>query len=159
VLKQRYSLVKKWANAIDESEGGLEKFSKVRLTSSHATPGTYPARWRRESHLTFLFQGYETFGLIAQPNGDIVYREWAPNAVEASLVGDFSKCCPNPFRHKIALLRLADNWDVNANQMKKNAFGVWEVTVPAQNGAPAIPHDSKIKASDILLRDKTIRTN
>jgi hypothetical protein len=32
--------------------------------------------------------------------------------------------------------------------MKKNPFGVWEVTVPAQNGAPAIPHESKIKASD-----------
>lgn len=37
-----------------------------------------------------VFQGYETFGLNAQPNGDIKYREWAPNAVEASLVGDFS---------------------------------------------------------------------
>lgn len=33
--------------------------------------------------------------------------------------------------------------------MAKNAFGVWEVTVPAQNGAPAIPHESKIKASTI----------
>jgi 1,4-alpha-glucan branching enzyme len=32
--------------------------------------------------------------------------------------------------------------------MKKNPFGVWEVTVPAQNGAPAIPHESKIKVRD-----------
>lgn len=39
-----------------------------------------------------FFQGYEIFGLNAQPNGDIKYREWAPNAVEASLVGDFSMC-------------------------------------------------------------------
>lgn len=31
--------------------------------------------------------------------------------------------------------------------MAKNSFGVWEVTVPAVNGSPAIPHDSKIKAS------------
>lgn len=37
-------------------------------------------------------QGYETFGLSVQSNGDIIYREWAPNAVEASLVGDFSTC-------------------------------------------------------------------
>ncbi|KAJ6119902.1 1-4-alpha-glucan-branching enzyme [Penicillium sp. IBT 18751x] len=110
VLKQRYSLVKKWATAIDESEGGLDKFSK----------------------------GYESFGLIVQSNGDISYREWAPNAVEASLVGDFN------------------NWDVNANQMKKNAFGVWEVTVPAQNGAPAIPHESKIKITMVLPSSERI---
>ncbi|KAJ5152139.1 1-4-alpha-glucan-branching enzyme [Penicillium capsulatum] len=105
VLKHRFSLVQKWAKDIEDSEGGLEKFSK----------------------------GYESFGLIAQPNGDIIYREWAPNAGEASLVGDFNK------------------WDVNANPMAKNAFGVWEVTVPAQNGAPAIPHESKIKASEPFL--------
>lgn len=46
-----------------------------------------------------------------------------------------------------AWLRLADNWDVNANKMTKNSFGVWEVTVPSQDGAAAIPHESKIKAS------------
>lgn len=31
--------------------------------------------------------------------------------------------------------------------MTKNDFGVWDVTVPAKDGTPAIPHDSKIKAS------------
>lgn len=31
--------------------------------------------------------------------------------------------------------------------MAKNSFGVWEVTIPAVKGSPAIPHDSKIKAS------------
>lgn len=29
--------------------------------------------------------------------------------------------------------------------MKKNPYGVWEITVAAVNGAPAIPHNSKIK--------------
>lgn len=45
-----------------------------------------------EPPVNLLLQGYETFGLNAQPNGDILYREWAPNAKEASLVGDFSTC-------------------------------------------------------------------
>lgn len=36
------------------------------------------------------WQGYEIFGFNVKDNGDVVYREWAPNAVEASLVGDFS---------------------------------------------------------------------
>ncbi|KAE8168262.1 1,4-alpha-glucan-branching enzyme [Aspergillus tamarii] len=100
-LKQRFNFVEGWVKAINETEGGLETFSK----------------------------GYERFGLNVQSNGDIVYREWAPNAVQAQLVGEFN------------------NWDVTAHPMTKNDFGVWEVTVPAVSGAPAIPHDSKIKIS------------
>ena len=29
--------------------------------------------------------------------------------------------------------------------MKKNEFGVWKIVLPANNGQPAIPHNSKIK--------------
>lgn len=36
-------------------------------------------------------QGYEKFGFNINDNGDITYREWAPNAVEAHLIGDFSE--------------------------------------------------------------------
>ncbi|CDM29026.1 CAZyme family GH13 [Penicillium roqueforti] len=104
VLKHRYQVVEEWTKTINETEGSLDKFSK----------------------------GYETFGLHAQPNGEIKYQEWAPNAKEASLVGDFN------------------NWDVNANPMTKNSFGIWDVTVPAKNGAPAIPHESKIKITMVL---------
>ncbi|KAJ5107308.1 1-4-alpha-glucan-branching enzyme [Penicillium angulare] len=110
VLKHRFSVVKKWADDIEKSEGGLEKFSK----------------------------GYETFGLHVQPNGDIKYREWAPNAVQASLVGDFN------------------NWDTNANTMTKDNFGVWSVTVPAKDGAAAIPHESKIKITMVLPNGERI---
>lgn len=35
-------------------------------------------------------QGFKKFGFVVHDNGDITYREWAPNAVEASLIGDFS---------------------------------------------------------------------
>jgi len=35
-------------------------------------------------------QGFERFGFNVLPNKDIVYREWAPNALRAYLVGDFS---------------------------------------------------------------------
>jgi len=37
-----------------------------------------------------LLQGTERFGLVVQPDNSIVYREWAPNAVQAALIGDFS---------------------------------------------------------------------
>jgi 1,4-alpha-glucan branching enzyme len=29
--------------------------------------------------------------------------------------------------------------------MLKNDFGTWEVTLPAKDGVPVIPHDSKVK--------------
>lgn len=61
-LRSRYSHAQKWIKTIDETEGGLEKFSR----------------------------GYEKFGLVVQSNGDILYREWAPNATKANVIGDFS---------------------------------------------------------------------
>lgn len=34
--------------------------------------------------------------------------------------------------------------------MKKNDFGVFEIVVPAVKGAPAIPHNSKVKVRSVL---------
>lgn len=62
-IETRYNLFRKWKDTIEEHEGGYDNFSK----------------------------GYLKFGLNANANGDVVYREWAPNAVEASLIGDFSQ--------------------------------------------------------------------
>ncbi|THC99792.1 hypothetical protein EYZ11_000722 [Aspergillus tanneri] len=61
-LQRRFRFVESWVKAIDETEEGLEKYSR----------------------------GYERFGLNVDANGNITYREWAPNALEAQLVGDFS---------------------------------------------------------------------
>lgn len=36
-------------------------------------------------------KGWEYFGFNVQKDGSVMYREWAPNATTASLVGDFSK--------------------------------------------------------------------
>ena len=62
-LRSRYSHAQRWIKTINETEGGLEKFSK----------------------------GYEKFGFQVQSNGDTIYREWAPNATKAFLIGDFSE--------------------------------------------------------------------
>jgi 1,4-alpha-glucan branching enzyme len=34
--------------------------------------------------------------------------------------------------------------------MKKDPFGVFEITLPAKDGQPAIPHNSKVKVSYLL---------
>jgi 1,4-alpha-glucan branching enzyme len=107
---RRIRKFKEWQSKIDETEGGLDPFSK----------------------------GYEKFGLIAQPDGSILYREWAPGAQKASLIGDFN------------------NWDREANPMEKNQFGVWECRIPTKNSKPGIAHGSKVKvccASNPILKN------
>ncbi|KAI5279386.1 alpha-1,4-glucan branching enzyme, partial [Ascosphaera acerosa] len=99
-IKRRYDATKTQIDHIIETEGSLDKFSR----------------------------GYEKFGFAVAPNGDVHYREWAPNAVAAALVGDFN------------------GWDAAANPMQRDDFGVWATTVPAGKGGQcSIPHDSKVK--------------
>ena len=61
-LRHRYKAYKTWVDTLNEHEGGLAKFS----------------------------QGYKSLGFNILRNGDITYREWAPNATSAHLIGDFS---------------------------------------------------------------------
>lgn len=61
-LRSRYSKAQKWIKTIDDTEGGLEHFSR----------------------------GYEQYGFHVHENGDVTYQEWAPNAKQAYLIGEFS---------------------------------------------------------------------
>ncbi|KAL9312514.1 hypothetical protein ACSQ67_017966 [Phaseolus vulgaris] len=83
---------------IEEYEGGLEEFAK----------------------------GYLKFGFNREEGG-IVYREWAPAAQEAQIIGDFN------------------GWDGSNHQMEKDQFGVWSIKIPDVDGNPAIPHSSRVK--------------
>ena len=103
-LRHRFSKAQNWIKAIDETEGGLEKFSR----------------------------GFEKYGFTVADNGDITYREWAPNAEKAYLIGDFN------------------NWDRDATPLQRDDFGVWSITLPAKEGVPAIPHKSKVKISMVI---------
>jgi 1,4-alpha-glucan branching enzyme len=62
-LSGRYAAFLKAKDAIESSEGGYDAFS----------------------------QGKKKFGLNVNPDGSVLYREWAPNATEAALIGDFSE--------------------------------------------------------------------
>ncbi|XP_041998026.1 1,4-alpha-glucan-branching enzyme 2-2, chloroplastic/amyloplastic-like [Salvia splendens] len=98
-LDYRYDQYRKLRAAIDKNEGGLEAFSR----------------------------GYEKFGFVRSETG-ITYREWAPGAKSAVLIGDFN------------------NWNPNADAMTCNEFGVWEIFLPNNaDGSPAIPHGSRVK--------------
>uniref|UniRef100_A0ACD5Z545 Uncharacterized protein n=1 Tax=Avena sativa TaxID=4498 RepID=A0ACD5Z545_AVESA len=98
-LEYRYSLYRRIRSDIDQHEGGMDAFSR----------------------------GYEKFGFNRSAEG-ITYREWAPGAHSAALVGDFN------------------NWDPNADHMSKDDLGVWEIFLPNNaDGSPPIPHGSRVK--------------
>ncbi|VBB83794.1 Putative Glycoside Hydrolase Family 13 [Podospora comata] len=101
-LKRRFDKAQEWIKKIEKTEGGLDKFSK----------------------------GADTFGIHQNDDGSIYYKEWAPNAKQAAVIGEFN------------------NWDRNAHRMTRNDFGVFEITIPpTSDGKAAIPHNSKIKIS------------
>ncbi|XP_043699558.1 1,4-alpha-glucan-branching enzyme 1, chloroplastic/amyloplastic-like isoform X3 [Telopea speciosissima] len=98
-LDYRYEHYKKMRALIDKHEGGLETFSC----------------------------GYEKFGFNRSATG-VTYREWAPAAKWAALIGDFN------------------NWNPNADVMTRNEFGVWEIFLPNNaDGSPPIYHGSRVK--------------
>ncbi len=99
-INTRLNLVNDWLARLQRDEGGILKFS----------------------------EGFKKYGLHVQPDNSVVYSEWAPNAIKASLIGDFN------------------NWDASLNTMNQDPYGVWHVKVPPTgSGQVAIPHDSKIK--------------
>ncbi|PIA46829.1 hypothetical protein AQUCO_01500400v1 [Aquilegia coerulea] len=79
-----------------------------------------------EGSLEDFAQGYLKFG-FNRGQDCIVYREWAPAAQEAQLIGDFN------------------GWDGFKHQMEKDQFGVWTLKIPNSGGTPAIPHNSRVK--------------
>ncbi|PHH65405.1 hypothetical protein CDD81_2509 [Ophiocordyceps australis] len=103
-LKSRFSRAQHLLDNINSTEGGIDKFSK----------------------------GGERFGFNVNNKNEIVYREWAPNAKEAFLVGDFN------------------GWDRDSHPMHKGTDGVFEITIPPKDDQPAIPHNSKVKISLVL---------
>lgn len=92
---------------------------------THATQnGSY------QSLSKFARDSYNSYGLHPiWETKEIYYKEWAPNAKKAFLVGEFN------------------NWDKYSYELKnKDEFGNFSVTLPPNvNGDFLIPHDSKIK--------------
>jgi len=75
-------------------------------------------------------RGYEYFGLNrgyheGQPG--VWYREWAPGADAAYLIGDFN------------------DWDRRAHPMTRDEFGIWSLFLPDAQYANRLLHGSRVK--------------
>ncbi|CEJ92171.1 Putative 1,4-alpha-glucan branching enzyme [[Torrubiella] hemipterigena] len=100
-LRRRYTKAQQWISTINEKEGGIDKFSS----------------------------GFDKFGFNVDDSGVIRYREWAPNAKKAFLIGEFN------------------DWNQQSHPMTADEFGSFEIELAPVNGQPVIPHNSKIKIS------------
>lgn len=102
LASRRYNCLN-WLKTFDENENGLLEFAS----------------------------SYKKYGLQPNPKDfSITYKEWAPNAVRASLIGDFN------------------NWDENSNVMQKDDYGSFNIILHPSSQNPGqylIPHDSEIK--------------
>ncbi len=107
-LRHRFNLYNDALTSIVAHEGGLDAFSR----------------------------SYERFGFNRAVRGGapgIHYREWAPGAQSACLVGDFN------------------SWVVGATPCTKDSFGFFSTFLPdAPDGTAAIPHDTFVKLSLII---------
>lgn len=121
-----------------KSDPWLEPYSDI-IRSRASKVEEWTSRFSQEKcGFDEVTRGYEKYGLHATKDG-VTYREWAPNAVSASLIGDFNQ------------------WDHQANPMEKDEYGTWSIVVPnLSDGRCPIPHGSKIKISMVTPQGERI---
>ena len=98
----------------------LEKYKEM-----DKTYGTMNTFIKRYSYLGFNYSGR---------NKGWWYREWAPNAQQLWLIGDFN------------------NWDGTSHPLEKTEDGIWEIFIP--NGPQTLEHGQNVKVR-ILTNDVT----
>jgi 1,4-alpha-glucan branching enzyme len=77
-----------------------------------------------------ISQGHHYFGLNRGElwgSKGVWYREWAPNALQLRLIGDFN------------------NWDRMSHPLVRDQFGVWSLFLPDEKFGDKLVHGSKLK--------------
>ncbi|KAG7901913.1 hypothetical protein KL905_000847 [Ogataea polymorpha] len=98
-IDHRRKLADNWLQVLQKNEGGLLKFA----------------------------DSYQKLGFHVNPDNSIFYKEYAPNAVAACVIGDYN------------------DWQHDKDVMTKDNYGFFSVVVPPVGGKPAIPHNSRVK--------------
>jgi 1,4-alpha-glucan branching enzyme len=89
-----------------------------------------------------ISHGYQYFGLNRgefHGKPGVWYREWAPNALQLRLIGDFN------------------NWDRFGNPAVRDAFGVWGLFLPDDRFGDKLVHGSKVKVHVVTETTRTDR--
>ncbi|XP_071531401.1 1,4-alpha-glucan-branching enzyme isoform X3 [Panulirus ornatus] len=89
-----------------------------------------------EGGLDNFSKGYEKFGIHVNPDNSITCLEWAPMAQALFLKGDFN------------------DWNKVSHPFKKQDFGKWEITLPANaDGSCPIKHMARVKVGILTPKD------
>jgi 1,4-alpha-glucan branching enzyme len=84
---------------------------------------------------------YREFGLHYVPERrGITYKEWAPNAQQIFLIGDFN------------------GWNTSdpSTQCVRDEYGIFTLFLPDREGNPAIPHNSKVRCHLVLSNGQSV---
>ncbi len=89
-----------------------------------------------------ISQGHHYFGLTrgelwGKPG--VWYREWAPEALQLRLIGDFN------------------DWDRFAHPLVRDEYGVWSLFLPDEDFAKKLVHASRLKVHVISEQNRTDR--
>ncbi|ESW99598.1 hypothetical protein KL918_001470 [Ogataea parapolymorpha] len=98
-IDHRRKLADNWLQVLQKNEGGLLKFA----------------------------DSYQKLGFHVNPDNSISYKEYAPNAVAACVIGDYN------------------DWQHDKDVMTKDNYGFFNIVLPPVDGKPAIPHNSRVK--------------
>lgn len=122
--------LKPYADVLSERRYLADKFKHDIINSSH----------EYNSLSEFARLSYKQYGLHVDTNTKkIYYKEWAPNAKKAFLIGDFN------------------NWNESSHELShKDDYGNFYITLDPINNDYAIPHDSKIKIMFVLDNNEKI---
>lgn len=90
-------------------------------------------------NLDLFTRVYQEYGLHYDGKG-ITYKEWAPNAREIYLIGEYN------------------NWDYRDQRAKctRDQFGIHTLYIPDSINGPVIPHNSKVRAHLILYDNSEV---
>src|SRR5208282_3020491 len=89
-----------------------------------------------------ISQGHHYFGLNRgefHGKPGVWYREWAPNALQLRLIGDFN------------------NWDRYGHPAVRDQFGVWGLFLPDDRFGDKLVHGSKVKVHVVTETTKADR--
>jgi 1,4-alpha-glucan branching enzyme len=102
-----------------DAYGRFERYRKARKEIEDA-----------EGSLLDFAKGHYYYGINfnTERNGWI-YREWAPNAHQLSLIGDFN------------------GWDRSKHKLERNPKGDWEIFLPYEEYKDSFTHGSKVKVN------------
>ncbi len=114
-----------------------------KLRERHAYLKTVKAKVEQAGGLLGpISQGHHYFGLnrgdyLGKPG--VWYREWAPNALQLRLIGDFN------------------DWDRYGHPAVRDEFGIWSLFLPDDRFADKLIHGSKVKVHVVTETTRTDR--